>query len=231
MHITLLIGVTKIIYTVVTFHWFFIDFGNCYVFESVDQTLNGLKEIHEKSYLLVPASSLGIFWEISTINPHLEYAIRKIKEDILKTQIQSRFQNPVKYPRRNFFFFFLTLRAVTYFHKKLHLTSQKSTILHVWMGSEYASKINPSLITVIIILIIVSIIQKQPSIGVLKKSYFENMQQVYSGTPMPKCNFNMVAKQLYWNHTSACVSPANLLHIFGTPFPKNTYGRLLLIIL
>ena len=86
------------------------------------------------------------------------------------------------------------------------------------MGSEYASKINPSLITVIIILIIVSIIQKQPSIGVLKKSYFENMQQVYRGTPMPKCNFNKVAKQLYWNHTSACVSPANLLHVFRTPF-------------
>ena len=128
LHITLLIGVTKIIYTVVTFHWFFTDFGNCYVFESVDQTLNGLKEIHEKSYLLVPASSLGIIWEISSINSHLKHAIRKIKEDILKTQIQRRFQNPVKYPRRNFLQKQLTLRAVTYFHKKLHLTSQKSSL-------------------------------------------------------------------------------------------------------
>ena len=30
----------------------------------------------------------------------------------------------------------------------------------------------------------------------------ENMQQIYSRTPMPKCDFNKVAKQLYWNHTS-----------------------------
>ena len=30
------------------------------------------------------------------------------------------------------------------------------------------------------------------------------------------------ALQLYWNHTFAWVSPANLLHIFRTPFTKNT---------
>ena len=28
------------------------------------------------------------------------------------------------------------------------------------------------------------------------------MQQIYSRTPMPKCDFNISAKQLYWNHTS-----------------------------
>ena len=42
---------------------------------------------------------------------------------------------------------------------------------------------------------------------------------------MPKCDFNKVVKQLYCNF--GC-SPVNLLHIFRTPFYKNTYGGLLL---
>ena len=50
------------------------------------------------------------------------------------------------------------------------------------------------------------VIQKQPSRGVL-------------------------AKQLYWNHTSVCgCLPVTLLHIFRTPFTKNTSERLLLVI-
>ena len=47
--------------------------------------------------------------------------------------------------------------------------------------------------------------QKQPSIGVLMKRCSENMQQIYSRTPMPKCDFNKVALQVYWNRTSAWV--------------------------
>ena len=39
--------------------------------------------------------------------------------------------------------------------------------------------------------------QKHPSRGVLKKMCPENMQQIYRGTPMPKCDFNKVAEQLY----------------------------------
>ena len=46
--------------------------------------------------------------------------------------------------------------------------------------------------------------QKQPSRGALKKRCSENMQQIYRRTPMPKCDFNKVALQLYWNHTLAC---------------------------
>ena len=38
--------------------------------------------------------------------------------------------------------------------------------------------------------------QKQPSRGVLRKRYSENMQQIYRRTPMMKCDFNKVAKQL-----------------------------------
>ena len=48
-------------------------------------------------------------------------------------------------------------------------------------------------------------IQNQPSRGVCKKSYTENMQQIYKRTLMLKCDVNKVALQFYWNHTSAWV--------------------------
>ena len=40
-------------------------------------------------------------------------------------------------------------------------------------------------------------VQKQPSRGVPKKEFSENMQQIYRKTPMSKCDFNKVVKQLY----------------------------------
>ena len=43
---------------------------------------------------------------------------------------------------------------------------------------------------------------------------------------MPKCDFNKVA----WQLRQRC-SPANLLHIFRAPFPRNTSGWLLLTFL
>ena len=45
-----------------------------------------------------------------------------------------------------------------------------------------------------------------------------------------ECDFNKVALKLCWNHTSAWLSPVNLLHIFRTPFSRNTSGWLLLIV-
>ena len=39
--------------------------------------------------------------------------------------------------------------------------------------------------------------QKQPSRGPLRKRCPENMQQMYRRTPMPKCDFNKYAKELY----------------------------------
>ena len=36
-------------------------------------------------------------------------------------------------------------------------------------------------------------IEKQFFRGVLKKTYSENMHQIYRRTPMPKCDFNKVA--------------------------------------
>ena len=47
--------------------------------------------------------------------------------------------------------------------------------------------------------------QKQPSRGVFIKRFSENMQPSYRRTSMPKCDFNKIALQLYWNHTSAWV--------------------------
>ena len=57
-------------------------------------------------------------------------------------------------------------------------------------------------------------LQKQPVRGVISKRWSENMQQIYRRTPIPKCD-----------------SPVNLLHIFRTPFPKNTSWWLLLFII
>ena len=47
----------------------------------------------------------------------------------------------------------------------------------------------------------------------------------FTGTPMPKCDFNKVAVAITLRH--GC-SPVNLLHIFRTPFPRNASGRILL---
>ena len=43
-------------------------------------------------------------------------------------------------------------------------------------------------------------VQKQPSRGVPRKRCSENVQQIYRRTPMPKCDFNKVAKQLLKSH-------------------------------
>ena len=45
--------------------------------------------------------------------------------------------------------------------------------------------------------------EKQPHGGVVIKGCSENMQQIFRRIPMPKCDFNKVALQFYWNHTSA----------------------------
>ena len=39
--------------------------------------------------------------------------------------------------------------------------------------------------------------QKQPAGGFLSKIYSEGMQQVCGGSPMPRSDFNEIAKQLY----------------------------------
>ena len=43
-----------------------------------------------------------------------------------------------------------------------------------------------------------------------------------------KCDCNKVARHFHLNHTLAGCSPANLLDIFRTPFPKSTSGELLM---
>ena len=45
---------------------------------------------------------------------------------------------------------------------------------------------------------------------------------------MPKCDFNKVAKQVFEIALRDGCSPANLLHVFTTPFLKNTSEGLLL---
>ena len=64
--------------------------------------------------------------------------------------------------------------------------------------------------------------QRQPSRGVLRKRCSENVQQIYRRTPMPKCDFKRVAKQLYWNHTSAWVFSCNFAACFQNTFSRTT---------
>ena len=67
-------------------------------------------------------------------------------------------------------------------------------------------------------------VQKQSSRSVHRKRCSENMQKIYRRTSMSKCDFNKVALQLLLH---GC-SPVKLLHIFTTPFCKNTSGGLVL---
>ena len=63
--------------------------------------------------------------------------------------------------------------------------------------------------------------QKQPPRGVPRKSCSENMQQIYTRTPMPIIEITL---------RHGC-STVNLLHIFRTPFVKNTSMWMLLLVL
>ena len=69
-------------------------------------------------------------------------------------------------------------------------------------------------------------LQKQSPIGVCQNSCSPNMQQMYRGTPMWKYDFNKVAMQLYWNHTSiwvfSCIFTAYLRNTFFEEHPWET---------
>ena len=54
--------------------------------------------------------------------------------------------------------------------------------------------------------------------GVLKKRCSENMLQIYRRTPMPKCDFNKIAKQLYWNRTLGYVFSCKFTAYFQNTF-------------
>ena len=55
-------------------------------------------------------------------------------------------------------------------------------------------------------------LKKQPPRGVLKKRSSKNMQQIYRRTPIPKCDFNKVAKQ---NWVFSCKFAAYLQNNFS----------------
>ena len=61
-------------------------------------------------------------------------------------------------------------------------------------------------------------LHKQPSRGILRKRCSENMQQIYKRIPLPKCDFNKIAKQFYWNHISAWMSSCKLSAYFQNIF-------------
>ena len=61
-------------------------------------------------------------------------------------------------------------------------------------------------------------VHKQPSIDVFIKKCPENMQRFYRRTPIRKYDFNKVARQLYWDHTSAWVFSCKLAANFQDNF-------------
>ena len=61
--------------------------------------------------------------------------------------------------------------------------------------------------------------QKQSLRSVLGKRCSENMQQIYRRIPTPKCDFNKVALQHFWNHTLAWVYSCKFVAYFQNTFP------------
>ena len=56
--------------------------------------------------------------------------------------------------------------------------------------------------------------------GFPRKRCSENRQQIYRRTLMPKCDFNKVALQLYWNRFSAWVFSCKFAAYFQNTFSK-----------
>ena len=64
--------------------------------------------------------------------------------------------------------------------------------------------------------------EKQPSRGVLKKKFSQSIQQIFSRTPMPKVNFNKVAKDTYKNTSGRLLmQPDTLINRPENSLPKN----------
>ena len=61
---------------------------------------------------------------------------------------------------------------------------------------------------------------KQPFRVVLLESCSGNMQQIYRRTIMPKCDFNKVALELYWNRTSAWMVSCSFTSYFQNNFSQ-----------
>ena len=134
---------------------------------------------------------------------------------------QWRFQNSEFLPE--FFFKFFKLPA-DWTNKSSLFKSSKSN-MNFFNESCTLKKLPP-----LIRSCLVCSIKKQPPRSILWKRCSENMQQIYRGTSMPKCNFNKV-KQLYSNRTSAWVFSCKFAAYFQNTFPKNNSGRLLLGVL
>ena len=120
-------------------------------------------------------------------------------------------------------------------HKKISRKTQHfqklTQVRYILYGRERQRLKTPEQIACVLCLHV----QKHSHRGVLRKTCSENMQQIYRRTPMPKCDFcNFIEITILLCNFIEIIlrhgdSPINLLHIFRTPFPKNTSGRLRLI--
>ena len=70
---------------------------------------------------------------------------------------------------------------------------------------------------------------KQAPVDVFTEWCSENMQQIYRRTPMSKCDFNKVAKQLQCDHTSAWVLSCKCVAYFHCTLLKEHLRERLLL--
>ena len=61
---------------------------------------------------------------------------------------------------------------------------------------------------------------QRSGIKLQKHSRSENMQQIYRRTPMPKCDFKILALQLYWNYASSWVFSCKFAAYFQNTFAE-----------
>ena len=92
------------------------------------------------------------------------------------------------------------------------------TLMHIYYSLKFPTSVLRKIKYSLFLLIVLFRVQKQPLRSVLSKTCSKNMQQIYSRTPMPKCDFN----NLLWNFIEITLrhgfSTVNLLHIFRIPF-------------
>ena len=65
-----------------------------------------------------------------------------------------------------------------------------------FLGDNYFLKMEMKFSIILIPVIKLFEVKKQPSRGILRKRCSDNMQQTYRRTSMPKCDFHKVARQL-----------------------------------
>ena len=118
-----------------------------------------------------------------------------------------------KTPEEQISFTWMFWNISLYLHVYLNLNTSLPIMRH---------DINKKIISTFLKRTGLSTLQKHSPRVVPRKRCSEIMRQIYRRTPMLKCDFNKVACNFIDITLQHGCSPVNLLHIFRTPFLKNT---------